>query len=382
MNRLALSLLVVTVILTTLGLFILYESSSYTAQLDLHDKYYFIKNQSIWIIIGVIAAIVVSRLKETFLYNVSLPLLVATLFALLLVFFPVIGLELNGSHRWINLGISIFQPSELLKITLSLYLASWLSIKEKGRLMAFLILLGIACGLVLLQPDLKTTIIIGATSFIVYFISGASLREIAPILVAGLIGIVLLAGASPYRVKRLTAFQNLDVNNLNSTSYHTKQIVIALGSGGLTGVGFGNSVQKYAYLPEHTTDSIFAIFAEEAGYIGSAILIAIYVALSTIGILIAVNARTQFGKLLATGITVFITIQALINLASQAILIPLTGVPLPFISYGGSSMLINFVAIGLLLNIALEKVASPRKVGGKKKSSLKIRRGNFGRFKK
>ncbi len=378
MNRLALSLLVVTVILTSLGLFILYESSSYTAQLDLHDKYYFIKNQSIWILLGLAAAFVVSRLKETFLYNISLPLLAGTLFTLLLVFMPVIGLELNGSHRWINLGISIFQPSELLKITLSLYLASWLSVKEKGRLMAFLILLGIASGLVLLQPDLKTSFIIGATSFIVYYVSGASMREVAPILIVGLIGIILLAGASPYRVKRLTAFQNVDVNNLSATSYHTKQIVIALGSGGFTGVGFGNSVQKYAYLPEHTTDSVFAIFAEEAGYIGSVILVAIYVALSTIGILIAMNAKTQFGKLLATGITVFVTTQALINLASQAVLIPLTGVPLPFISYGGSSMLINFVAIGLLFNIALEKGNSPRK-----KSSLHMpKKGHFGRFQK
>ena len=209
-----------------------------------------------------------------------------------------------------------------------------------------------------------------------YYVSGASMREVAPILIVGLIGIVLLAGASPYRVKRLTAFQNVDVNNLSATSYHTKQIVIALGSGGFTGVGFGNSVQKYAYLPEHTTDSVFAIFAEEAGYVGSVILVAIYVALSTIGILIAMNAKTQFGKLLATGITVFVTTQALINLASQAILIPLTGVPLPFISYGGSSMLINFVAIGLLFNIALEKGNTPRK-----KSSLHtVKKGHFGRF--
>ena len=136
---------------------------------------------------------------------------------------------MNGSHRWINLGVSVFQPSELLKITLSLYLASWLSVKEKGRLLAFLILLGVASGLVLLQPDLKTSIIIAATSFIVYFISGASMKEVAPILIIGLMGVVLVAGASPYRVKRLTAFQNFDVNNLNTTSYHTKQIVIALG---------------------------------------------------------------------------------------------------------------------------------------------------------
>lgn len=376
MNRLALSLVAITILLTTLGLFILYESSSYTAMLDLHDKYYFIKNQSVWIFLGVIGAVATSRLKEKFLYNISLPLLVGTLMTLVLVFMPVIGLELNGSHRWINLGISVFQPSELLKITLSLYLASWLSVKEKGRLMAFLILLGVASGLVLLQPDLKTSFIIAATSFIVYFISGASIREIAPIFIVGILGIVLVAGASPYRMARLTAFQNFDVNNLNTTSYHTKQIVIALGSGGLTGVGFGNSIQKYAYLPEHTTDSIFAIFAEEAGFIGSVILISLYVALCAIGVAIAMNAKTQFGKLLASGITVFITIQTLINLASQAILIPLTGVPLPFISYGGSSMLINFVAIGLLLNIALDNSISFRK-----KSSLsKMKKGRFNRI--
>lgn len=361
MNKLALSLLCITFILTTLGLFILYESSSYTALFELKDKYYFIKNQSIWIVFGIIAAFVVSRQKEGLLYNLSLPLLLCTLGLLVLVFFPGIGLELNGSHRWINLGIGSMQPSEFLKVTLSLYLASWLSVKEKGRLMAFLILIGVASGLVLLQPDLKTSFIIVATSLAVYFISGAPFREISPILIVAALLIVIVAGASPYRLQRLTAFQNFNVENLNSTSYHTKQIVIALGSGGLTGVGFGNSVSKYSYLPEHTTDSIFAIFAEEAGYIGSVILISLYIALTAIGIVIAANAKTQFGRLLASGITVFITIQTLINLASQAVLIPLTGVPLPFISYGGSNMFINYVAIGLLFNIALSKGNTPRK---------------------
>lgn len=327
---------------------------------------------------GIAAAFFMSRFKESVLYNLSLPLLLGTLGLLVLVFFPGIGLELNGSNRWINLGVSVFQPSELLKISLSLYLASWLSVKEKGRLMAFLILLGVASGLVLLQPDLKTSFIIAATSFIVYYVSGASMKEVAPVLIVGLILIILVAGASPYRLKRLTAFQNFDVENLSTTSYHTKQIVIGLGSGGLTGVGFGNSIQKYSYLPEHTTDSIFAVFAEEAGYIGSIILISLYIALSAIGILIAVNAKTQFGKLLASGITVFLTIQTLINLASQAIVIPLTGVPLPFISYGGSSMLINYAAIGLLFNIALDKRPSQRKG-----SALgRMRQRTFGRLRR
>lgn len=354
MNRLAFSLVLVISLLTFLGLFILYESSSYTALISLSDKYYFIKNQSIWIILGIIGAFFVSRLKEDFLYNLSLPLLIATLIMLILVFFPGIGLELNGSHRWLNLGFNIFQPSELLKISLSLYLASWLSIKEKGRIGAFFILICVAGGLVLLQPDFKTTFIIVVTSFIVFYVSGAYLREFLPVLIILALGIALLIGAQPYRLQRIAAFQNIDINDLSKTSYHTKQIVIALGSGGLTGVGIGKSIQKYAYLPEHTTDSIFAIFAEEAGFIGSAILLSIYASLTIIGILIANSAKTIFGKLLATGITVFITIQTLINLMSQAILIPLTGVPLPFISYGGSSMLINFLAIGLLLNIALD----------------------------
>lgn len=376
MNRLAFSLIIVIFVLTSLGLFILYESSSYTAQLNLHDKYYFIKNQSVWILLGVFGAFLMSRLKENLLYAMSLPLLVITLFLLILVFIPGIGLELNGSNRWINLGFNIFQPSELLKVTLSLYLASWLSVKEKGRLFAFLILLFIASGLVFLQPDLKTSIIILATSFIVYFVSGASAKEVIPMLIIITIGIAIFAGASPYRVKRITAFQNFDVNNLNTTSYHTKQIVIALGSGGVSGVGFGNSIQKYSYLPEHTTDSIFAIFAEEAGFIGSTVLILIYLAFASIGIGIALYAKTVFGKLLATGITVFITIQALINLMSQAILIPLTGVPLPFISYGGSSMLINFLAMGLLLNIALE-----HKIGVRKNSTLNIRKKSRFRLK-
>lgn len=355
MNKLALSLLVITVILTILGLFILYESSSYTAQFDLKDKYYFIKNQSIWIILGIIGALIVSRFREITLFNLSLPILVLTLLLLVMVFIPAIGLELNGSHRWINLGFSIFQPSELLKISLSLYLASWLSIKEKGRFMAFILLIGIACGLVLLQPDLKTAIIIGATSFIVFFISGVSIKEFFPIVLFFLLCLIILTGASSYRVKRITAFNNVDINNLDATSYHTKQILLALGSGGLTGVGIGNSVQKYAYLPEHTTDSVFAIFAEEAGYIGSIILISLYIAFAAIGMFIAIKAKTTFGKLLATGITVFISIQTIINLASQSILIPLTGVPLPFISYGGSSMLINYISVGLLLNIAFQK---------------------------
>lgn len=354
MNRLGFFLFIVTLLLSLMGIFILYESSSYTALLNLNDKYYFIKNQSVWLVLGVIAALVIARIKHSALYNAALPLLMFSIVLLIAVFLPGIGVQLKGAHRWVNLGFSVFQPSELLKISLTLYLAAWLSVKEHGRLLAFFVLIALAGGLVLLQPDLSTACIIILTSIAVYFVSGAPLKEMSFIFLL----FVLIAGGlvavAPYRVARLASYQNFDLKDTSNSHYHLKQIVIALGSGGLTGVGVGNSIQKYAYLPENTTDSIFAIYAEEAGFIGSIILIGIYIAQILLGIMIAMRSKDLFGKLLASGVIIFLAIQTFFNLASQAILIPFTGVPLPFISYGGSAMLINFVAIGLLLNVARE----------------------------
>lgn len=361
MNRLGALLFVVTLLLSVLGLFILYESSSYTALLHLGDRYYFIKNQSIWLFSGIVLSLIAIRVKRSFLYTISLPLLIFSIILLLVVFLPGVGLELKGAHRWINFGFFVFQPSELLKVSLTLYLAAWLSVKEKGRLLAFLILMGVSGGLVLLQPDLSTTFIIVVTSVAVYFVSGASVKEMGMIFLIFAVLIGGLIGAKPYRVARLTSFQNFDHSNISASSYHLNQIVIALGSGGLTGVGFGNSIQKYAYLPENTTDSIFAIFAEEAGFIGSLLLISLYLFQILLGILIAARASTPFGKFLAAGITVFLAVQTLLNIASQAILIPLTGVPLPFISYGGSAMMINYIAIGLLVNVSREEKIMRRK---------------------
>ena len=166
------------------------------------------------------------------------------------------------------------------------------------------------------------------------------------------IGIAIFAGASPYRVKRITAFQNFDVSNLNTTSYHTKQIVIALGSGGFSGVGFGNSIQKYSYLPEHTTDSIFAIFAEEAGFIGSMGLIALLCFFFWRALSISKKAPDIFGRLLGTGLTVCIMVQAFVNIAAISGLLPLTGVALPFISYGSTSLVVTMGMAGIILNIS------------------------------
>jgi len=350
--RLRLLLFLTTIFLALIGIFILYESSTYTALINIGDKYYFVKNQIMWVIIGIVAAFVVSKIQYKKLYPLALPLLLATLALLIAVFIPGIGLRLKGATRWIDAGLFTFQPSELLKISLTLYLAAWLSVKESGRILAFLLLLGICGALVMLQPDMGTAFIVAGGATIVYFLSGVQLREMVFIGLILILGAFFLITIEPYRVARFTSFQNFNKHDLSGTSYHVKQVLIALGSGGLTGVGFGQSIQKYAYLPESTTDSIFAIFAEEAGFLGTLFIISVFILELVLGFLIAARASDLFGRLLAVGITSFISIQALINLASQAVVMPLTGVPLPFISYGGSAMIINFVSIGILMSIA------------------------------
>jgi len=352
MNKLGISIFLLTIVLSLIGIFILYESSTYTALLNLNDRFYFIKNQFIYLPIGIVSAFAVSRISEKKLYALALPLLIATMVLLIAVFIPGLGLELKGSKRWIDLGVLVFQPSEFLKISLTLYLAAWLSSKEKNRIFAFLILLGVFCGLVILQPDLGTTFIIAVTAISIFFLSGARLAEMSIVGLLAAAAIFFFVTTASYRLERFSSFRSFSLENPADNTYHLRQIVLALGSGGLTGVGPGNSIQKYAYLPENTTDSIFAIYAEETGFIGSIILLGLFSLHAFLGFTIAVKSKDMFGKLLAAGITIFISVQALINLGSQAILVPLTGVTLPFISYGGSSMVINFIAVGFLVNIA------------------------------
>jgi cell division protein FtsW len=352
MSKLGPALFLTTLALSLIGLFILYESSSYTAFLNIGDKYYFVKNQSVWLVLGVTMCIVVSFIDYKILAKFALPLLLITFSLLVAVFLPGIGLSLKGAHRWINLGFTVIQPSEILKISLAVYLAAWFSVKEKGRLLAFLLLLGLCIFLVIIEPDLGTATIIGATAIMVYFFQGAKITEMISILVLFMLAIFLLIKIEPYRAERFTAYINFNPNDLSTTSYHVKQILIGLGSGGITGVGFGKSVQKYAYLPENTTDSIFAIFAEEAGFIGSSLLLSLFFLQLFLGYSIAIQSPDVFGGILSFGIITFIGIQTVINIASQVVLFPLTGVPLPFISYGGSAMVINFISIGIVLSIS------------------------------
>jgi len=351
MKRIDISLLISVIILTFFGLFMIYDASSFVAFRDFGDKYHYLKDQFIWIIVGLGALTFFSIFDYRRLYTLAFPILCGALALLILVFIPGIGVKLLGAHRWIDTGVFLLQPAEFVKLALAIYLAAWFSNKEKGRLPAFLLLMGLVLGLIMLEPDMGTTVVILSEALIIYFLSGANVFYFSIIVpLMGLLGFIFIK-LSPYRAKRLEAFLNIN-STLESSSYHVKQILIAFGSGGLLGVGLGNSLQKYAYLPESTTDSIFAIIAEELGFVGAVLLIIFFIFIISRCFRIAANAKDNFGKLLAGGITTFLAVQAIINLAAQTVLVPLTGIPLPFISYGGSSLIIDLTSIGILLNIS------------------------------
>ncbi len=351
MSRMDVLLLVVVVSLTLFGLLMIYDASSYIAFRDFSDKYHYSKEQLKWIIVGIAGLSFFSFFDYRKMYNLSLPILITAIGLLILVFVPGVGIGALGARRWINIGIFILQPAEFVKLALTIYLAAWFSQKEKERFFAFLLLLGLVVSLIMLEPDMGTAAIILLLSLVMYFISGGSIMHFVTLLPAVFIAGFFLIRIASYRLARLTSFLNVD-KSISSASYHVKQILISLGMGGLWGVGLGNSLQKYAYLPENTTDSIFAIIAEEIGFVGSCAIIFLFLVIIWRGFKIAALCSNRFGKLLAGGISSFLAIQTLINLGSQTALLPLAGVPLPFISYGGSSLVVALCAIGILINIS------------------------------
>ncbi len=346
-------------LLAVFGLLMVYDSSVAIAIRDFGNPYYYVVEQMKWLILGFVALLVVSRIHYHTWLRLSVPMLVTTLVLLVAVFLPGIGIGALGARRWLNFGFFVLQPAELTKLVLVLYLSAWFSTTEKGRLPAFLLLLGAVAGLVILEPDLGTTIIIVGISVCMYFFSGAPLKHFAamvPVLISGVIGLIV---AAPYRYARLMTFLNPD-SDPQGASYQIKQILIALGSGGWFGVGIGKSKQKFEYLPEANTDSIFAIIGEELGFIGSVLIISLFVFILWRGFRIAKYAPDIEGKLMALGITVWFGIQTCVNLGAMVALVPLTGVPLPLISYGGSSLIIILSAFAILLNISKHMVKRER----------------------
>jgi cell division protein FtsW len=339
------------ILLSLFGILMVYDSSVALAIRDFSDQYYYVRQQLLWLGIGIITMSVCSKIPYKIWYSLALPVLCITLVLLLAVFIPGIGVKTMGAHRWINLGFTVLQPAEIAKFTVILYLAAWFSHPEKNRFIPFLLLLTMVVGLILLEPDLGTAAIIVFIALALYFVSGAPIRHMMMLLpvIAG--GLILLAIVAPYRMQRLLTFVNREHDPLGS-SYQIRQILLALGSGGWSGVGIGMSRQKYEYLPEANTDSIFAIIGEEIGFIGALAVITVYAGIIWRGFRIAIRAPDVFARLLALGITVWIAVQTLVNLGAMVALLPLTGVPLPFVSYGGSSLVLLLSMMGIVLNIS------------------------------
>ena len=341
--------LFIVLIISIFGLIMVYDASVVEASEAFGDRFHYLKFQAIYVIVGWILLFIVSRINYHIYRKWIKWLFIGNLILLVLVLVPGIGLSIKGAKRWIDLGFTTYQPSETFKTILVIYLAKWV---EKRRSMGqFFALIAFVLGLIILQPDLGTAIVLITTSFVVYFVSGAPVMQFALASFSSFLIGLLLVFTSPYRRARITTFLNNSTDSLGS-SYHVQQILLALGSGGLFGLGIGQSLQKYRYLPEAMGDSIFAIIGEEVGFLGALLFILLYIVILWKGFKIAQKASDIFGRLLAIGIVCWIGTQFCINLASMVSLVPLTGVPLPLISYGGTSLIITLVSIGILINIS------------------------------
>lgn len=321
-------------------------------------EFYYFKRHLFTIVIGFICMFIVYLLKPSFIKKMAIPLLVFSFILLILVFLPSIGVSAGGARRWIKLWPSTFQPSELVKLSMVIFLAKYMSMPGY-RTDSFLSFAKPVCIMVifqvaiLIQPDFGAAMSLAILTITMLFISGIKLTYIASLAVIAIPAIIVLI-MEPYRLKRVMAFLNPWEDPLRS-GFQLVQSFIALGSGGLTGVGLGSSKQKLSYLPESHTDFIFSIVGEEFGFIGVVVLIALFLILFIKGISIANKAKDEFIYYLATGLTLMISLQALINFAVATGMVPTKGLPLPFISYGGSSLLVNMTAVGILLNISREE---------------------------
>jgi cell division protein FtsW len=321
------------------------------------SDFYYVSHQIIAFVVGLIALLVGYFIDYRFWRKYSLILFLITIIMLIGVFIPGIGKELGGAHRWLNFGKFLFQPSELVKLTFIIYFASWLEKKGEGvrdfssGFLPFIFLMVVLGFLIMSQPDLGTLSVIILTAVVIFFVAGARYTHLGLATISALIFFVILVKLAPYRMQRFLVFLNPNQQTLGA-AYHINQALIAIGSGGWWGLGFGQSKQKYLYLPQPHIDSIFAIIAEELGFLRASLVLLAYLFIGVRGFKIAREAPDHFAKYLAIGITSWIVLQAFINIAAMLNLVPLTGITLPFISYGGSSLIVTLLAVGILLNIS------------------------------
>lgn len=346
--------------LVLLGIIILMSVSSATG----HQKFgsptfYLYRHLLLGLIPGGIMGFLVYKVSLERIKKLIPIAILLNLVAMVLVFVPGIGLTLGGSSSWLNLRFTSLQPSEFLKLSFILYLALWLSARAEKKqqkdisktFYAFSALIVVISFLLIKQPDVGTLSIVIGTAFLMFFLAGMPLKYIFILFSAIVAGVIILIKAAPYRMERFLAFINPGSDPMN-TGYQIKQAAIAIGSGGIFGTGLGMSVQKFGFLPQPMADSIFACYAEETGLIGSVVLIFFFAILAWFGFLIAKRAKNNFERLAALGITGWLSLQAFVNIGSMAGLMPLTGVPLPFIGFGGSAMVAELTGIGILLNIS------------------------------
>jgi cell division protein FtsW len=368
-------LVLLTLGLVAFGLVMVYSASSARAMLAAGDPAYYLKRQALYALLGLALLALMARVDFRKLRYAGGPLLAVSFFLLVAVL--AVGTEVNGARRWLSTGIVDFQPSELAKFALALWVAALLVRRpvptSLGELLRPLgLVVGLACGLILVEPDLGTAIAIAVMTTAMLVVAGTQLRLLFA--GAGISAAVVLTAIwlEPYRRARLFSF--LDPwQDPDGAGFQSVQAMIALGSGGFFGVGLGESVQKVYYLPEASTDMIFAIVGEELGLFGSLAVIAAFALFGYVGFNVALRCRDPFGKVLATGITALICGQAAVNMSAVLGLLPLTGIPLPFVSYGGSSLVIGLTSVGVLLNIAANGTAVEAKVPDRRRRNGRAR---------
>jgi cell division protein FtsW len=328
---------------------------------DYNNASYYFQHQIVWLAIGFAGGLLALGLDYHRLRAIAPAAAAVSLVLLVLVLIPHVGVTRNGARRWFGFGSVTIQPAEIAKIVLIVYLARWLE-KSGTRirglregLVPFLLMFGLIVGLVLLEKDLGTAMVMAVIALAMFLVAGARASHVVGTLALAAGAIWLLIRLEPYRFSRMSAFLNPWADSLN-TGFQSVQSVLALGSGGLFGVGLGNSIQKYQWLPEAHTDFIFAIIGEEVGLIGTLFVLALFCLLAYRGYRAALRAPDKFGLLLATGITTWLIFQAFVNMAAVTLTLPTTGIPLPFVSFGGSSLSVSLAAVGLLLNISAQGV--------------------------
>ncbi len=346
-------LVVIVAALSILGLMMVYSSTFDMAYLEYENSNYFFYRQLIWLALGAVVMIAVARIDYHLWQRWAILIMAGTLFMLGLV--AIAGSEKFGANRWIWNGS--IQPSEVAKISVVIYIAAWIASKgDKIRkisygLLPFAILIGLVTGLILLQRDLSTALLIAATSGLMFFFAGADLLQLFASLIFGVATFVFMIGQEPYRLERIKTFIN-PATDVQGSAFQVNQALMALASGGIFGQGLGASRQKFGYVPALHTDTIMAIVGEELGLIGCLVLLGLFILLAYRGFKIALEAPDTYGTLLASGLTCALVVQAMVNMAMVTATLPYAGVTLPFISYGGSSLLMSMASVGLLLSIS------------------------------